>query len=153
MLTVFNLQWLRLRREPVLVLTFFIITLGFVFFILGTGGQQTLTVQTFSDTLSDTQMETWLNRLNDSDAYNFEIQTKATIEERIRMIRITFALELDGEGYGFLVGQASQFLRAVDQYVGRIYRTRLQIQEINRQFPDGEVVQQDFLAFQELECG
>lgn len=148
MLTIFNLQWLRLKREPALPIIFLVMTLLFVLFVAGTGGEQTVTVQTFSDNLSEPQMEEWLDRLNETDTFIFEIQDKETIEEQIQMSQISFALELDENNYRFIVGQDSQFLMAVNQHVEKVYRTNLRINEVNAQFPDSEVVQQDFIGIE-----
>lgn len=148
MFTVFNLQWLRLRREPILAATILVMTLLFVYFMVGTGGQHTLTVQTFSDNLSESQIEEWLNRLNETDAYVFEIQDRETIEKQMQMSQITFALELDEDNYQYLVGQDSQLLMAVDQHVGKVYRTHLKIDEVNEQFPDRELVHKEFVGIE-----
>lgn len=145
MLTIFNLQWLRLKREPALVLIFLAMTVAFVFFMLGTGGKQTLTIQTFSDNLSEIEMEQWVERLNETDAYKFQVQNRETIEKQIKMNQIAFALELDQAGYRFLVGSDSQSLIAVDQHVGKIYRTHLQIDAVRSQFPNHQVILRDFI--------
>ena len=148
MFNVFNLQWLRLKREPILAVTILVMTLLFVYFMVGTAGEQTLTVQTYSENLSELQMEEWLNRLNKTDAYVFEIQDRETIEKQMQMSQITFALELDEDNYQYLVGQDSQFLMAVDQHVGKVYRTHLKIDEVNEQFPDRELVQKEFVGIE-----
>lgn len=146
MLTVFNLQWLRLLRKPLLALTFFVLTILFVFFILGTNGQQMITVQTFSDKLSPEELATWAERLNNTDIYYFEIQDRHTVEKQIQLSKISFALELEQTGYQFLVGQESQYLMPVNEHVMKTYRTKLQLDDVTNQFPDRHVVLKDYVT-------
>ena len=153
MINVFNLQWLRLKREPILAITFFIMTLVFVFFIVGTGGEQILTIASFSDNLSDEEMEEWIERLNETDAFSFVVENRESIEEQIEMSRITFALELDEDNYQFLVGQDSQYLMAVNQHVERVYRTNLKLEEVSEQFPGNRVVEREFIDIKSNDLG
>lgn len=148
MFTVFSLQWLRLKREPALAGIFLVMSLLFVFFMVGTGGHQVLTVHTFSDDLSESQLKEWIDRLNETDAFVFEIQDRATIEKQIQMSQITFALELNEDNYKYLVGQDSHFIMTVNQHVEKVYRTHLKIAEANRQFPDNEVIQKEFIGIE-----
>jgi len=145
MFTVFNLQWLRLKREPIMILSFLVMTLLFVYFMAGTGGKQVLTIPTFSDDLSEAQMEEWLDKLNETDAFIFEIQDRKTIEKKIQMSQITFALKLDKDNYQYLVGQDSQYIMTVNQHVEKVYRAHLMVDEVNKQFPDKEVIKKDFI--------
>lgn len=131
MITVFNLQWLRLKREPALAITFLIMTLVFVFFIVGTGGEEVLTIASFSDDLSDEQVEEWIDRLDETDAFKFVVEDRETVEEGIQTSKISFALELGKDNYQFLVGQDSQYIMAVNQHVERVYRTHLRLEEVN----------------------
>lgn len=123
MITVFNLQWLRLKREPALVLAFLIMNIAFAFFMVGSGGSQVLTVKTYSDSLSQPQMEEFVERLNETDTIDFQIEDRERVEEEIKMSQIAFALELEEDGYSYLVGQESQFLPTVNQHVEKVYRT------------------------------
>lgn len=148
MLTIFNLQWLRLKREPALAIIFFLMTLAFVFFIVGTAGGETITVPTYSRNLSQAQMEEWIDSLNDSDAFIFEIRDIETIEDEIRMSQISFALELDKDNYRFLLGHDSQYITAINQHVENVYRTKLRIDEVNEQFPASDITRQDFIEIE-----
>lgn len=145
MLTVFNLQWLRLKREPFLAISFLAMTLVFVYFIVGSSGSETLTISTFSSELNESEMNEWVDRLNREDAYDFKIQKEEDIKKQIQGNRISFALELKEDGYQYLVGQESQFLMAVNQHVENIYRTHLRINEVNEQYPDNPVIQQNYV--------
>lgn len=148
MLTVFNLQWLRLWREPLLVIIFLAMGIGFVFFIVGTGNYETITIQTYSEELTDAEMEEWLERLNEIDVYQFEKSDRDAIEEGIRRNQIGFALELNSDGYRYLVGQESQVLMAVNQQVQKVYRTHLRINEVNELYPENPVIERDYIEIE-----
>src|SRR5699024_9802408 len=76
-------------------------------------------------------MEEWLVRLNEEEAYTFELGHREEIEEQIRMNQLSFALQLNEDGYEYLVGQESQYLAAVDQHVDKIFRTYLMTNEFD----------------------
>ncbi|SEN87465.1 ABC-2 type transport system permease protein [Amphibacillus marinus] len=139
MLTVFNLQWLRLIREPVLVFTFFGLTIGFVFFLAGSQGSSTITIQTFSDTLSEQEVAVWLERLNESDTYTFNYNEREEVENELRMSQISFALNLEADNYSFLVGQDSHFIAAANQHIMQTFQSYLRINEVNAQLTDETV--------------
>ncbi|WP_067837847.1 ABC transporter permease [Amphibacillus sediminis] len=145
MLPVHNLQWLRLIREPLIVLSFFGLTLIFVFFLAGNQDSQIITIRTFSDQMTEDEAEPWLEQLNQSDAYQFEWHNRDEIERLIRNNQLSFALELEELNYRFLVGQNSQFLMPVNQHVENIYRTELRLAEVTEQFPDANVEHQNYI--------
>lgn len=145
MWSVFNLQWLRLKREPVLVISFLALTLIFVMFMGGSQGNQPITVSTFSDQLSEAEMDEWIGRLNETETFQFVVEDRETIEEKIQMNQISAALELDQDNYQYLVGQESPVLVTVDQHVEKVYRTHLRMNEVTQQFPDQTVELQNYL--------
>lgn len=148
MWSVFNLQWLRLKREPILVLSFITMTILFVFFIGGTQGEQTITVQTFSDQLTESELDEWIDDLNDGNRFEFEASDRATIENQLQMSQITYALELNHDHYQYLVGQDSFFINAVNQHVEQVYRTKLRIREMAQQFPDRSIELKNYLTIE-----
>ncbi|BAM46424.1 ABC transporter permease [Amphibacillus xylanus] len=145
MWSVFNLQWLRLKREPILALSFLTMTILFVFFIGGTQGEQTITVKTFSDQLSEAELDQWLDHLNDVDGYHFVASDRNTVEKQLQMSQISFALELNHQDYQYLVGQDSLFINSVNQHVEQVYRKQLRINEIAKNFPDQSLELQNYL--------
>lgn len=133
---VFKLQWLRLKREPLLALSFLGMTVIFVFFIAGSQGQQTVNVQVFSNQLQEAEMDEWLTYLNEAGDIKFNVQDRETIEEQLQRGQLSFALELNTDNYRYLVAQDSPFLAAVDQLVKKVYQRELRIKEVAEQFPD-----------------
>ena len=148
MWSVFNLQWLRLKREPILVLSFITMTILFVLFIGGTQGEQTITVHTFSDYLTDSELDEWLEDLNDINGFEFEASDRETIENQLQKNQISFALELNYDDYQYVVAQDSLFINAVNQHVEQVYRTKLRISEIAEQFPDRSIELKNYLRIE-----
>lgn len=148
MWSVFNLQWLRLKREPILVLSFITMTILFVLFIGGTQGEQTITVQTFSDQLTESELDEWIDDLNDANRFEFVASDRATIENQLKLSQISYALELNHDHYQYLVGQDSFFINAVNQHIAQVYRTKLRITEIVEQFPDRSIELQNYLTIE-----
>lgn len=136
MWSVFALQWTRFKREPLLVLAFFALSIVFVLFLAGNQGGETITVQTFSNDLSEEELTAWLDRLNQNEEFDFERQDRETAEEMIRSNQASFALELSPENYTFLIGQESQYRSAVDQYVEKTYVEQLRLNELENHFGD-----------------
>ncbi|WP_017473554.1 ABC transporter permease [Amphibacillus jilinensis] len=145
MWTVFHLQWLRLKREPLLALTFLVLTVVFVFFLAGSQGAQTITIQTYSDELSEAEIDQWLEQLNQSEMFEFEYNDRSEVENLIRMSAISFALELGEDHYNYLVGQESHYLGAANQHVERVYRSQLRKEEVKQRFPDLVIEEQAFI--------
>ncbi|GAA4063121.1 ABC transporter permease [Amphibacillus indicireducens] len=146
MWSVFNLQWLRLKREPILVLSFIAMTILFVLFIGGTQGEQTITVQTFSDQLTESELDEWVDELNNVTGFEFHVSDRETIENQLKLSQISYALELNYLDYHYLVGQDSFFINAVNQYVEQYYRTKLRIDEIAELFPDRSIELQNYIT-------
>lgn len=142
---IFNLQWLRLKRDPYTALIFLALTIGFVFFIGGTEGGQTVTIQTYSEQLSEPELEERVDQLNETEGFQFEISDRETVEEQIQMGQSNFALELNQNHYRYLVGQESEFISAVNQHVEKIYHTQLRIDEVTEQFPDQTIELENYL--------
>lgn len=137
MWSVFQLQWVRLKRDPILALSFLVLTFVFVFLLAGSQSEQILTVQTYSDDLAEQEAAEWLTLLNDSGDYQFEWNDSETVRDMVEGGRISFALQLDQDRYHYLIGQESHYYMAVNQHVERVYRETLRIREVEEQF--GEV--------------
>ncbi|SDC20509.1 ABC-2 type transport system permease protein [Pelagirhabdus alkalitolerans] len=131
MWAIFTLQWLRLKREPLLVLSFLGMTLLFVFFLAGNQSDQHITVHTFSEDLPEEVVEERIDELNQSEDFQFESTNRADIEERIESSQISLGVQLEDDDYQLWVGQESQVLMAVDQYLNRYYYQLLRLNALD----------------------
>lgn len=152
MFNVFMLQWKRLMKQPILVLMFTGLTIAFVFFM---GGAQTATsveVQVYSNDLTNEELNSWLERLNEDEATNFVATDYKTAEEDIRMNDTPFALEItDEETYQFLVGQESEHLQAIEQHVHQVFSEYNRLEDVQEEFPDRDIEIEEFIAVEESE--
>lgn len=133
MWAVFELQWVRLKRNPFLVLSFLGLTFVFVFLLAGSQADQKMTVHTFTDQLSEQQMAEWLDLLNDSDTLTFQQSDREDVVDLIEAGRISFGLHVDEEQFHYLVGHQSHYQIAVDQHVQRVFQETLRIRQVAEQ--------------------
>ncbi|PXW90899.1 ABC-2 type transport system permease protein [Streptohalobacillus salinus] len=130
MIDIYRLQWKRLLKEPMLVLTFFGLTILFVVF-LGQGEQSsTIKVVTYTEDLSEAIYQERLGELNQTDHYQFTASTIQAVEEDLSHNRMAFAVELSADNYRFLTGSESFSQPMTDQYLSAYYHTR-QLLEAN----------------------
>lgn len=141
MWAVFKLQWVRLRREPILALSFLALTFLFVFFLAGSQADQKITIQTFSDDLPEQELTTWLSSLNNNDTFFFQKNDREEIVERISSGQVAFAVRLEQDQYHYIIGQQSHYQWAVDQHVQRVYSETLQLRDAEVQLGENNLKQ------------
>ncbi|MCC5890152.1 MAG: ABC transporter permease [Alkalibacterium sp.] len=146
MLTIFILQWKRLLKQPALILTFFGLTLLFVYFLAGGQGNQTITVPTYSNELTSVELNDWLDRLNEEEIYAFEETEEETVREAIRMNERSFALELSDQSYRFLIGREDMEISPVIRFVEQQYRTVHRLEEAASLGGVGEIELREFIT-------
>lgn len=147
MFNVFILQWKRLFKQPFLVGFFLVLTFVFVYFMGGAQMNSTVSVPIYTEELSATEMETWLDVIND-DSIVFEETDYEKAEEKIRMNEASFAVELKEDNYQFLVGREDEQLSVVDQHLHQIYREQSRLNEAREQFPDEEIEVEEFITME-----
>ncbi|WP_096439979.1 ABC transporter permease [Alteribacter populi] len=130
MKSVFLLQWQRFRRAPVLVLSMMILTIAFVAVLGGFGSVNTLTVPTYSDTsLSEEEREFWLDRLNESDSFEFRWTEGAEAKQSVVEGSTSVAVQIMEDDYRMLVAADDQNRYLVEGYVNQIYSEELRLKE------------------------
>lgn len=144
--TVFVLQWKRLFKQPALLLTFFGLTLMFVYFLAGGQGNQTITVPTYSDDLSTQELNDWIDRLNEEDAYQF-IETEGdAVAEAIRMNERSFALEVNSSDFRFLIGREDMEISPVIRYVEQQYSNVKRLEQASALIDNETIEIRDFIT-------
>lgn len=134
MWTVFKLQWLRLFKQPVLVISFLGLTLLFVYFMAGAQGTQNITVPTYSEELTSQELNQWIDRLNEEETFQFVESDYDTVYDDIRMNETAFALGLSDEHYQFLIGREDMEISTLIQYVDQIFVTEMRIDAVETDF-------------------
>lgn len=145
MIHIFLLQWKKLLKRPGLVLAFFGLTLVFVFFMGGASYNSSLTVPVYSHELSQEALLEKIGELNKDDSILFEATDYETIQEKIRMNEVSFAMELEEDGYRFLVGRENEQLPLVDQHVHQHFYHQQRLEDVAAAFPDEEIEIEEFL--------
>lgn len=139
MWTVFKHQWIRLFKQPTLLITFLGMTLVFVYFLAGAQGDQTITVPTFSETLSQEEQSEWLDRLNEEETFEFIESDYETVYEDIRMNERAFALGLEEDRYQFLIGREDMEISTLIQCVNQIYSEEQRLEQVSESFGTGDI--------------
>ncbi|WP_100372312.1 ABC transporter permease [Bacillus sp. FJAT-45037] len=140
MTSVFLLQLKRLRRAPVLVLSFFSLTIIFVAVLAGGGGDSKVEVLTFSDqSLNKEEAMSWVERLNESDSYEFNLVDEEEAIKAVTNRNKGLALKLLVDDYRILIAADEPSRMMVDSYIQQVYREelrlrQLQTSEANKQF-------------------
>ncbi|AMC93223.1 hypothetical protein AOC36_04320 [Erysipelothrix larvae] len=146
MITVLRHQMLRLVREPLLLISFLLMTIIFVFTMVGANNDQTHTIPVYSSTLSQEALQEKVELLNADSPYIFEIESKEAIETRIQSSDIPFALSLESSNFKVLVGQESQLQTGVSQHVENVYRTQLTLDQVQEAMDDIVITQKEIVS-------
>ncbi|PRY82524.1 ABC transporter permease [Alkalibacterium olivapovliticus] len=145
MWTVFKMQWLRLFKQPVLMIMFLGLTLVFVYFMGGAQGAQNITVPTYSDELSSEELDRWIDRLNEEDTFQFVESDYETVFDDIRMNETAFALGLTENNYEFLIGREDMEIATLIQYVDQIFTTEMRLQDVEDRFDLEDITIRNFI--------
>lgn len=146
MWNVFVLQWKRLMKQPLLVLLFVGLTVVFVYFLGGSQINATINVPVYTEELTETELNQWLDQLNDTDEFTFVEMPYEDVEEDIRMNEIGFAMELEADTYSFLVGRESEQLPAVNQYVNQVFTKESRLESVRDAYPDETIEVEEFIT-------
>ncbi|WP_416150800.1 ABC transporter permease [Salipaludibacillus sp. HK11] len=131
MTSIFLLQLQRFRREPFLGVSFFVLTLFFVFFLAGNGSGDKITVQTYlSENVSETSADEWLTLLNESDTFRFELTDEEDARNSVINSEASLALQLMDDNYRMLVTVEDQDYQIVDSYVSQVFQKELRLAEV-----------------------
>ncbi|KHF41675.1 ABC transporter permease [Halalkalibacter okhensis] len=130
MTSIFLLQWQRFRRMPFLVLSFFGLTIVFIFFIAGFGFDRQVTINTYAEpSLEEEDRDKWLSLLNQSDVYQFEWTDEQEVRNSLATGDSNFALQLQEDDYRFLVATDEANRLLVESYVQQIFYEELRLQK------------------------
>ncbi|WP_096186631.1 ABC transporter permease [Evansella halocellulosilytica] len=139
MKSVFLLQWQRLRRAPILVLSMVILTVAFVAVLGGFGPGNTLTVPTYSDnSLSEDEREFWLDRLNEADGIEFEWAGESEAKQWVAEGSTSVAVQIMEDDYRMLVAADDASHYGVERHVNQIYSEELRLREAEQYDTEGD---------------
>lgn len=151
MKSVFLLQWQRFKRAPMLVLSFFVLTIIFVAFIAGfSSGDQQVTISTFADdSLSTEEKEAWFATLNEAEAYEFVWVEEDTAKQSVSLGEEGLALKLLLDDYRLIVATEDPARFAIESYLQKVYREELRLQQLQSTLENEELRAEVFANMQE----
>ncbi|WP_332631753.1 ABC transporter permease [Halalkalibacter flavus] len=140
MKSVFLLQWQRLRRAPILVLSFLGLTILFVSFLAGFGGPNSqITIYTYGDpSLEEEKKVEWLDRLNEAENMTFRWVEESEARDAVSSGEAGLALKLMNDDYRILIAVQEPSSVTVENYVYQVFSEELRLQEIASQVDAGE---------------
>ncbi|MBU9722436.1 MULTISPECIES: ABC transporter permease [Bacillaceae] len=132
MISVFLLQWQRLRRAPILVLSFLGLTILFVSVLAGFGGPNSqFTIYTYGDpTLEEENRDKWLDRLNEEGNLTFHWVEESEAVEAVTSRSAGMALKLMNDDYQILIAVQDPSSVMIENYVYQVFSEELRLQEV-----------------------
>ncbi|MFA9558367.1 ABC transporter permease [Evansella sp. AB-rgal1] len=133
MKSVFLLQLQRLRRAPITTVTFFILTIAFVYMLAGGESQGKMSILTFTDyLLSEEIAEEWIERLNASEAFEFQLVEETVARETVSSGNASLAVKLMESDYRLLVATDDPNRYVLEGYVKQVFSEEIQIRELEK---------------------
>ena len=100
MKSVFLLQWQRFRRAPVMVLSFFVMTIIFVAVLAGNNPAERPAILAYADeSLSESEAADWVAQLNNAEEFNFQLTDENEVRDAISTGDATLAVRLMDGNY------------------------------------------------------
>ncbi|WP_088106122.1 ABC transporter permease [Halalkalibacter urbisdiaboli] len=128
MRSVFLLQWQRFRRVPFLVLSFFVLTIGFVYILAGAKVENQVTVLTyFNASVNEEDKNGWLARLNKSDNFHFEQVEERQARKAVSNGDSSLALHVMEADYRLLIATEDPTHQIVEDYIRQVFIEELQL--------------------------
>lgn len=138
MRSLFLLQFSRLKRAPLLVITMMGMTLVFVVLFGGFGASfDKLEIPTyFAEEFESKEKEQWFDRLNESEAFNFVETNKEEATRDVALGYSNFALEIGREDYRILMTSEHPNAISLKQYFSRIFEEEVRLRQISLELED-----------------
>lgn len=142
MKSIYLHQWQRFRRAPMLVVSFFLLTVVFVFTLAGFQSDDKFTVLAFvKEGSSDQAAEEWLDRLNESEGMFFDLREEEEVREMMRDGRTNFALAVGDSDYRMVVAAEDANLITVESYTAQVFREEFRLKQAEE--AGGENIRED----------
>ncbi|SDN72948.1 ABC transporter permease [Alkalicoccus daliensis] len=128
MKSIFILQLQRFRRKPLLVVSFFVLTLFFVFFLGGNDTGDKITIQSYAgDNTTQEQADYWIQLLNASESFEFVLVEEEEARNSIVQGDRNMALEIRDDDYRMLVAVDEQSYQIAANYIQQVFTEELRL--------------------------
>ncbi|MFB1050230.1 ABC transporter permease [Paraliobacillus sp. JSM ZJ581] len=136
MKSILILQLIRIKRAPMLIFSFFGLTILFVGMMSGFGtSEQPETVYVYSDF----EVSEWLELLNQSEQFQFKKITEEKAQADVQSGKLNYVLEIQQNNYQFLVSTEDPNQRIVEQYVHQLFEQERAMRQLNQSLDDRSV--------------
>lgn len=145
MVAVFFAQCRQLFRNPQGVLLMCALTLVFTF-ALGMNSEGKDLLYVFADeSLEDNTIQKWLDALNDSEVYEFELVEEPKARQAVAEGRADLAVQLFPQNYQIVVLVENPNVGVAERHIQHIFREELRFEAAVQQLGDVEQFQNEFL--------
>lgn len=135
MFTILRAQLQKLRRNPQTFIMSISLTIMFAL-ILGANSAGQVIVYTFYDEMERVEAEQWLELLNRSESFTFELADEQVARKMVIDAKVEFALKLMPDDYRLLAAAHNQNTATLDLYVRSVMQEELMIRATESQYEE-----------------
>ncbi|MGM8215477.1 ABC transporter permease [Bacillaceae bacterium W0354] len=132
--SIFQLQWIRLRREPLLLISMVGMTIAFITLFGGFSSFEKMEIPTyFANDITEPEKEQWFDRLNESGVFHFTEKNKQDATKEVALGYVNFALELSNVQYRILMTADHQNFLSLKQFISQQFAEEQRLREVEEQ--------------------
>lgn len=137
MKSVFLLQWQRFRRTPIMVLSFFVMTIVFVALMAERNPAERASVLTYADSsMTEQEAAEWVELLNEKEAFSFRLVQETEAREAVSSGNATLALHMMEADYRLILAVDDMSRFVLEAFLDRAYHEELRLRQIEDQTGD-----------------
>lgn len=154
MKSVFLLQWQRFRRTPVMILSFFILTIVFVAALAGNNPAERPAFLAYTDdSLSPEEAEDWVASLNSEEEFQFQLESETEVREAVSAGDRSLAVRLMADDYRIVMAADDMSRFVLEAFLNRKYREELRFQQIEEEAAASDIRAQTVAELEEPVLG
>ncbi|MFD1030088.1 ABC transporter permease [Metaplanococcus flavidus] len=140
MKSVFLLQWQRLRRAPLMVLSFLVMTIIFVAALGGNNpGERGGILAYADDSLSQSEAEDWVASLNEAEEYQFQLMNEEEVRDTVEAGDAPLAVRFMDDNYRIVLAADDMSRFVLDAFLTRKYREELRLQQVEQETASSDI--------------
>ncbi|TSB46192.1 ABC transporter permease [Alkalicoccobacillus porphyridii] len=142
---IFLAQWMKEKRSPIIIIVFMSLSI-LVPVLLGSAfsSDSAMTIDVFSDVeLSAEGTEEWLDQLNQTEAYVFELLDEQEARNKVSNGQRELAIQLFSDDYRIVASVDHTNLQAIEQYVNKVFMNELQLRYLTNELGHPDSIRDD----------
>ncbi|WP_394120442.1 ABC transporter permease [Planococcus donghaensis] len=150
MKSIFLLQWQRFRRTPVMILSFFVLTIVFVAALAGNNPAERPAFLAYADgSLSQKEAEDWVASLNSEEELQFQLKSETEVRDAVSAGDTSLAVRFMEDDYRLIMAADDMNRFVLEAFLNRIYREEMRYQQIEQQTAASEIRSQTAAEMEE----